>query len=126
MYSTWSIRTFIVESRWILIAMYNVVLFLALLATLFATLELTDDLLYNLIVPFILLSTTSVVIAVYLPSILKELNLIVSTDSNGSHSQNTKTSKSYQTGEESGNTYLKKGNSGEKGDTAEENGIELN
>lgn len=72
LYSTWSIRNFIVESRWILIAMYNILLFLALLATLFATVrDLDDDLLFNIMSPFILLSTTTIVVAVYAPSVLK-------------------------------------------------------
>lgn len=100
-YSTWSIRTFIVESRWILIAMYNVLLFLALLATLLATLQENDDLLFNIVVPFIELSTTSVVIAVYFPSVLKELKIIASTDSlSNSQGSRTKSGKSDKTAEE--------------------------
>lgn len=52
--------------------MYNILLFLALLATLYATLPIiNDDLLVNMTVPFILLSTTTIVVAVYAPSILK-------------------------------------------------------
>jgi hypothetical protein len=73
-YTTWSIRTFIVESRWILIAMYNLLLFLALLATLFATLKMRDDVLFFIIVPFIELSTTTIAVAVYAPSVLKGKN----------------------------------------------------
>jgi hypothetical protein len=74
-YTTWSIRTFIVESRWILIAMYNVLLFLALLATLLATLKSSrDQTLFHLVVPFIELSTTTIVVAVYAPSVLKGEN----------------------------------------------------
>lgn len=94
-YSTWSIRTFIVESRWILIAMYNILLFLGLLATLLATLKEDDDLLYNIIVPFIELSTTTVVVAVYSPAVLLQLKLIASTGS----SQTVRTS-TVPTGEE--------------------------
>jgi hypothetical protein len=51
--------------------MYNVLLFLALLATLFATVHMEDKTLFFIIVPFILLATTTIVVAVYLPSILK-------------------------------------------------------
>lgn len=102
--------------------MYNVLLFLALLATLFATLELTDDKLYNIMVPFILLSTTSVVIAVYTPSVLKELKIIVSTDS---LSNGSRKSKSYQTTTEESQPPGKS-TSAEKGDRdSPENEIEL-
>ena len=59
------------ESRWILIAMYNVLLFLALLATLFATVRMDDKTLYFIIVPFVELATTTIVVAVYSPSVLK-------------------------------------------------------
>ena len=90
-YETWSIRTFIVESRWILIAMYNVLLFLALLITLIATMgDTSDDVMVNVTAPFILLSTTTIVIAVYLPTILKQLNIIVNSSNNKTEEMTSK------------------------------------
>lgn len=83
--------------------MYNVLLFLALMSTLFATLhDLDDDLLVSIMVPFILLSTSTIVVAVYAPSVLKgnetflqianllEFKLIVSTDSANSNNTSNK------------------------------------
>jgi hypothetical protein len=57
--------------------MYNVLLFLALLGTMFATVtDLNDDLLFNVMAPFILLSTTTIVVAVYAPSVLKGTQIL--------------------------------------------------
>jgi hypothetical protein len=89
-YSTWSLKNSILESRWILVSMYNNLLLLALLATIFPTVELTDDTIFEIIVPLILLANTNVLVAVYLPNILKKLKLFVSTGSSSSLSDPTK------------------------------------
>lgn len=58
--------------------MYNNLLLLALVASIFPIVELTDDLLFEIMVPLILLANTNVLIAVYLPAVLKKLRIIVS------------------------------------------------
>ena len=74
--------------------MYNILLFLALLTTLYGSLantDLTDDFSVHITVPFILLSTTTIAVAAYAPTVLKEFKLITSTNSSDLVNKSNKT-----------------------------------
>jgi hypothetical protein len=61
--------------------MYNNLLLLALLATILPIVDLTDDLLFEIIVPLILLANTNVLVAVYVPKVLRKFKVFISTGS---------------------------------------------
>ena len=59
-------------------SMYNNLLLLTLCATILPIVTITDDLLFEIIVPLILLANTNVFVAVYSPTILKKLKILAS------------------------------------------------
>lgn len=67
--------------------MYNNMLVLALIVTLFSTLNVTDRLAFFIMAPCIELTTTNIVIAAFLPSVLVELKILYTSSRTGESSR---------------------------------------
>jgi len=95
-YSTWVIKNTVVESRWILISMYNNLLLLGLVTAIFTTfgVDLQEQTMYSIIAPAIILCTTNTSIAFYLPFVLLKLKIIITTSGNTLTSGELRESKS--------------------------------
>jgi hypothetical protein len=76
--------------------MYNNLLVLALVVTLYSTLRVNDRLAFFIMAPCIELSTTNVVIAAFLPSVLIELKVLYTSSSRTGDSSKVKSCKEME------------------------------
>ena len=67
--------------------MYNNLLLLVLLVAVLRTIENSDEVVVYFVAPVILLANTNVVMAVYLPSVLRQFRIIKSTSGDGKKSE---------------------------------------
>jgi len=74
-YNTWSFQrqTLLVETRWVLLALYNVVLNIFAIIPIFALTHVTEKIISLIVVVSIDLSGASIICAVLLPRLLQKL-----------------------------------------------------
>jgi phosphate transport system substrate-binding protein len=73
LYRTWSFKDKASETRWLLIAIYNLILTLCIVAPLAIALPSTDDNIFFIAAVGIIFATSGVVFAIYLPKVLAQI-----------------------------------------------------
>jgi hypothetical protein len=75
LYRTWSFKSKASETRWLLIAIYNIILTLCVISPLTIALPSTDDNVFFIAGIGIILATSGAVFVIYLPKVLAQLKL---------------------------------------------------